>query len=173
MPCDCGESVVIEAGQAGQQVTCKCGATLEVPTLRGVKQLDVYESPTAKEAAVDGSGWNALFGVMFSLGLLLLVIAGPIAGYLFYQASGLDTDGGDWSNAAAANQSIDNADTFHLLDIWKDFRESGLGPKLKPQYLANRETVSQYQTGGTIAAAVAVIGLLLVGGSIALPRSQK
>ncbi len=40
LPCSCGQKTPIEATQAGQQVRCGCGATLEVPTMRGLASLE-------------------------------------------------------------------------------------------------------------------------------------
>ncbi len=40
LPCSCGQQTPVEASQAGQTIRCQCGATLEVPTMRGLAQLD-------------------------------------------------------------------------------------------------------------------------------------
>lgn len=40
LPCPCGEKIAVEASQAGQEIRCRCGAALEVPTMRGLAQLE-------------------------------------------------------------------------------------------------------------------------------------
>jgi hypothetical protein len=39
LPCACGQTTIVSPAQAGQSVRCVCGAQLEVPTLRGLRQL--------------------------------------------------------------------------------------------------------------------------------------
>jgi len=47
LPCKCGQSVEIEAGQAGQTVACACGESLLVPSMLQIKALPVApEAPT-------------------------------------------------------------------------------------------------------------------------------
>ncbi|HEX4414510.1 MAG TPA: hypothetical protein VH107_12840 [Lacipirellulaceae bacterium] len=51
LPCVCGKSVPVDVRQAGARVTCSCGTTLEVPTLRQIRHLpqaasvDVHSAP--------------------------------------------------------------------------------------------------------------------------------
>ncbi len=39
LPCPCGQRIPVEPSQAGETVCCCCGATLEVPTMREIRQL--------------------------------------------------------------------------------------------------------------------------------------
>ena len=74
VPCTCGNKVQVRARQAGDQVTCKCGAVVNVPTIRGLKQLETVidedERPDAPR-----SSWQ---GPIFSLGLVALFIGAMI-----------------------------------------------------------------------------------------------
>ena len=51
LPCSCGRSVTVEASQAGRQVHCDCGISLEVPTMLELARLE-----RAKEAAAPPTG---------------------------------------------------------------------------------------------------------------------
>jgi hypothetical protein len=57
LPCSCGQSVEIETSQAGQQVSCSCGATLQVPSMLQIKSLPIAvhaaNQGKLKESAVD------------------------------------------------------------------------------------------------------------------------
>ena len=41
LTCECGKTVPVEVGQAGEQVACQCGAKLDVPPLRKLRHLPV------------------------------------------------------------------------------------------------------------------------------------
>jgi hypothetical protein len=71
--CDCGKQLPVEVGQAGGQVTCSCGAILDVPQLRKLRHMPVAEDK--KEQAA--SRWSARHGLvaMSLLVIFVLVIA--------------------------------------------------------------------------------------------------
>jgi hypothetical protein len=39
IPCDCGESLLVSEGSAGQKVLCRCGRTVTIPSLRELRRL--------------------------------------------------------------------------------------------------------------------------------------
>jgi hypothetical protein len=38
IPCECGESVAVTEGDAGGRLTCRCGRTVAVPSLRELRR---------------------------------------------------------------------------------------------------------------------------------------
>jgi hypothetical protein len=62
LPCSCGRKVPISTRHAGQTVRCQCGAELEVPTLRGLADLERSEpsGPTTHRA------WDNRHRVIFA-----------------------------------------------------------------------------------------------------------
>ncbi|MEX2172496.1 MAG: hypothetical protein WD851_24455 [Pirellulales bacterium] len=52
LDCTCGNRLTVEPRQAGSQVTCDCGARLDVPTLRGLQALPQAETRVEKSTAV-------------------------------------------------------------------------------------------------------------------------
>lgn len=52
LDCTCGERLTVEPRQAGSQVTCQCGRTLDVPTLRGLQALPAAEARVEQTARV-------------------------------------------------------------------------------------------------------------------------
>jgi hypothetical protein len=76
LTCQCGKTVPVEVGQAGEHVACECGAQVEVPTLRKLRHL-----PQAMpEARAERTAWNARKGVA-AAGFIL---AGLLAGYALW-----------------------------------------------------------------------------------------
>jgi hypothetical protein len=67
LPCACGKDVTVDAKKAGLNVSCACGASLEVPTRRGLERLKrLAETPR------EVRGWGPRHGALFLGGLLLL-----------------------------------------------------------------------------------------------------
>jgi len=79
LPCSCGESLVLEAAQAGQTVVCRCGKTQQAPTLLNMKKLPTAEENVLRES-VSTSSVNLRFFFWF-LGLTVLV---PSLLFLFW-----------------------------------------------------------------------------------------
>jgi hypothetical protein len=76
LTCDCGKAVTVEVGQAGEAVTCRCGATLDVPPLRKLRHL-----PAAPEAVSRRTPtWNARRGIIAACLILATVLAGVSLG---------------------------------------------------------------------------------------------
>jgi hypothetical protein len=74
LPCSCGQTVLVERSQAGLSVACSCGKQLEVPTIRGLAQLDTVQS------APDQLGWTAQYGLLL-IGVLIALFAAGTAGW--------------------------------------------------------------------------------------------
>lgn len=70
LPCSCGEKHVVDAAHAGLPQTCRCGAVLETPTLRGLQQLERVPDDDAPAPVSTWSRRKAmlLFGGMLMLG---------------------------------------------------------------------------------------------------------
>jgi len=85
LPCSCGKSSSVSAAQAGETIDCSCGKRIEVPTLRGLRDLERVE-PDAQARRASGRAWEDRHRVAF---LLLLVVVGALAtaGYLAMQLS--------------------------------------------------------------------------------------
>ena len=81
LPCSCGQDVPVETSQAGGNLLCRCGLSVQVPTLLKIKKLPLAgETPDQSSAAVDappvsptGTRSNRS---MFWIGLVLTVVAG-------------------------------------------------------------------------------------------------
>jgi hypothetical protein len=78
LPCGCGQQISVSAAQAGESLRCSCGATVEVPTMRELRELERVE---AKEP-VRGDRWGDRQRLALGLLIAAFVLWGG-AGYLF------------------------------------------------------------------------------------------
>jgi hypothetical protein len=72
VPCSCGQQFRVRSSQAGEQLACQCGATVSVPTIRGLKQLKTIDDEVVTPAPAPM--WQ---GPAFAVGVLCL-FAGAI-----------------------------------------------------------------------------------------------
>src|SRR5262245_61524285 len=73
----CGTKLPVETGQAGQMQRCACGHNLEVPTVRGMRELE--EVADAQSAA---DGWTTRHGLVF-VGSVIAVGSLILAAYVW------------------------------------------------------------------------------------------
>jgi hypothetical protein len=71
LSCECGKSVPVEVRQAGEHISCDCGAMLEVPPLRKLRHLPVA-APMAAETA---GAWSPRLGIVTACLLLAAILA--------------------------------------------------------------------------------------------------
>jgi hypothetical protein len=79
LSCTCGQAVLVEPRQAGEQVTCTCGARLEVPPLRQLRGLPLAPATDSGKR----STWNVRKGVI-SAGLVLAALFSVVAGLSWF-----------------------------------------------------------------------------------------
>ncbi len=69
LPCPCGEKTQIDASESGREVKCRCGASLAVPTLRGLARLEKVEveGPPASAGAWGGVQRSMAVGALIAV----------------------------------------------------------------------------------------------------------
>ena len=78
VPCPaCGNKNPVELAQAGQAVVCTCGKSVDVPSIRALRQLEAVDDNVRPPRA-----WSKRQGLLF-LGGTIAVIAGIAAAALF------------------------------------------------------------------------------------------
>ena len=80
LPCSCGETRPIELCQAGETVPCRCGAMLQVPTMRDIKKLEPYDQRSDDSSLRQVSTWGRRESRIF-LGTLLTCTGLGLFGY--------------------------------------------------------------------------------------------
>jgi hypothetical protein len=79
--CSCGRQHAVDTAQAGDSLTCQCGETVAVPTLRQLRQLPPAESEPAAPA---GSAWGVRQGaitvcLLFAAACVAIAIASRVS----------------------------------------------------------------------------------------------
>jgi hypothetical protein len=177
LPCSCGERVRVEAAQAGGRVACACGKELVVPTLRGLKALEPapLDQVAARRAA--GRQWSRLQGGMFSLGLLVTVIALGIVGftlwqYLMIQASPFAVD----RTTEFLQFDSRAVDSLGPLETWEEFthlRDAGLGETVDPPWVQVQRLMGEKKSLIIGAAIAAAVGLAATIGSLFMKPAPR
>ena len=170
LPCSCGKSIPIEVSQAGQVVSCSCGAQLDVPTLRLLRQL----KPVAATAAVQARpvrNWSAASRILFALGLAVAAFGLWRAAYYQWGRSSLDTEAVAWDYTLDAN--ISQLSNMNLDDAWKNWeqvRESGIGPFRPPPFVMSRMISAHLKKTVVTGLWIALGGFVAAGAALLLPR---
>ena len=131
LPCQrCGEKLVIDASLAGRQIACRCGAAVEVPSLRAIRALEVATDVPDRPSP---PSWNRGRGLVFALGLVVAVLGlftAGVAGVSWLNAEVPPPPSPEESKSALAE--MDGFSAPRAWDAWVDMRTNGLGPYMEP-----------------------------------------
>src|SRR5262245_31832272 len=159
LPCGCGQKVRIEPAQAGGRVSCGCGQSLAVPTLRGLRSLEIAPAQVEKSTP----GWSRTHGVVFAVSLLVAAAGLAMVGVytaLYFEAMNHTTDRTDEviRNYDKSNP-IDALTPAAALAEWKTEVLPGLRHEFHPEWVAAKAAAS-------LAMSRIRIGLLLLAGGL-------
>jgi hypothetical protein len=149
----------VAPAQAGGQVSCACGQSLTVPTLRGLKALE----PAPDQAYLPAApGWSTAHGVVFSISLVaaavgLVMIACYLGLYSSVQQLTVDHTQ-DW--IADVVEPVDKLTPIQALQLWKETVEPGIRLEVRPPWITYRAVAARYLFW------VKVGGCLLAGGLV-------
>ncbi len=157
LPCECGKNVLIDVSQAGQQIPCECGQLVEVPTLRGVRELERSDEPVVDSRA--STEWDTTRGMLFAGSLLLFVIGGAVS-YFGYEGLAITPNATHEVEREAFTAVIDDMTVVDGYEMWKEMKEHGLGPRGANPFVNVRAFRSGRQQALTVGIAICVIGLI-------------
>lgn len=112
LPCACGQNVPVDIGQAGREVVCTCGATMEVPPLRKLRHL-----PAAVAAAErPTSTWNSRSGTVTAL---LVLASLPAAWAIWSRLSEPTIEPFDAAvRRQVVDEGLDKLTPFAAWELW-------------------------------------------------------
>jgi hypothetical protein len=116
LSCACGKSTPIELAQAGETITCDCGAQMAAPTMRGLKTLPVV--PDAMPAR-QGRAWGPGQGLSF-LGVAVSLAGLAVLVYFYATQPSLDLD--------RLSGQIDLLPLLETWRVWEMFQQGLPGP---------------------------------------------
>ena len=172
LPCDCGARVVVETTQAGEQVSCECGALLEIPAFTRLSQLEPVDTGrgAGQGAAVgERSPWTRTQASLFTIGLLTAVLAGIGIGFGVYTRARIDTMDTIETVADDYLKFLDQQPPTELLEIWTAIRKKGLQDVRSlpiPEYVVNLRNYDKLTRLIDLACAAAAIGICMTVASL-------
>ena len=171
--CPCGAKHLVTNSQAGQKLDCTCGKSLDIPTLRGLKDLPVVDQLDSEgKRAIDDPDRrrpSLMIGAMFAI----IFLAIPTAVFFAYQRLAMDTSLSEQSDRSAAFTQIDASTPAELSSIWYEFSTVSLGTPSKPTFYYVQSTARRRERNAAIAVAVAVLaGIVAAGISVARRESK-
>lgn len=166
LSCSCGRQTKVDSTQAGLTLTCRCGAKLDVPTLRDLEQLPRLEEPSRQRAARE-STW----GPRQALTLVGLLVSGfsLLWGAYLYATTPLEPVRPKFAiNHRMLQQQMDRMTLNQTFALWTQLAK-GLNPKPHGAIQAYKARMKSYhefvhQRRDWIAADVVlgVVGLVVI-----------
>jgi len=171
LPCACGQKLRVAPAQAGGQVSCGCGQSLTVPTLRGLKAL---EPAPDKPLSPTAPGWSAIHGLVFSLSLVVAAAGLVTAAYYLWLYSAVQQHTVDYTEQWIAESApVDTLTPVQALQVWKDNVESGLHQELTPSWVAARAAAAHYLFWVKVGGCLLAGGLLPAIATLYIGRGRK
>ena len=169
LPCpSCARCFEVATPQAGETLSCECGAQILVPKLRELRQLELVED--AEERQPTSENWNPTRGSLFVLGMLLMA-SGIYASFRIQQErKQLDITRPEFHELSYDVQDLTPSTAW---EWWDYFRLNDMRYRVTPQYLENRakdQTLGRYLIG---TCAITGLGLILVGVSFIWPLASS
>src|SRR5262245_30200324 len=160
LPCSCGKMVRVAASQAGGRVACGCGKSLDVPTMRGVRQLEL--APAETNVARRPS-WSPMHGAVFAAGLLTAGVGLVLIAFYLLQYARVAGHTRDFSPEviAAETARIDKLTPLQLLSEWSEVLEHGLGQPSAPPWVTAKKLIDGYRSWMIGGASAIAVGLVL------------
>jgi len=167
LPCPCGKTTPVTPTQAGRVIVCECGSELKVPTLAGLRKLDMVEEPTVGKRPPPA--WSALRGTLFVVGVLLTIVGLAVGGFACYVMRSIslaDLPTRFKQIETADVEWIDRMTPEETYELWKDIRSYGLGAAGSAPPVKAQEAFEFWTATAIAAFAVAAVGILMAGGSM-------
>jgi hypothetical protein len=160
LPCDCGRKIPVEAPQAGEIVTCACGASIEVPTLMGLRALEQVEAPP--QPAIIKTTWGAGHRLIF-LGALVILAAVVLGVWLFYIRPMDPFANITPEQMKEKSQILSPLQSLHL---WDMLDRAGLNPRKRGTEVVFEGQQTQHRIYWWLLGIVSGTGLVLVAAGI-------
>ena len=180
LPCpSCQQSIPVEVVQAGEVVSCDCGAEVAVPTLREIRQLPVPDEGQPAGLPSDegpaAAAWSKLQRSLFALGFLCAAVSAGVAVSAYLSAARIQYQEVAKLDQLAGEQLIELLTPVGAYEAWKMLQARGIGEQQKPEYVINQERKEENQARLRLSLYTLALGILVmgIGVFVARPRSRS
>jgi hypothetical protein len=164
LPCLCGQQVAIEPRQAGETITCRCGASLLAPTMREICALE--PAPAELDLPRSGTTWGWRHGLRL-LGAMTLLSAIGWSAWLFLNPP---VSRFDVFDPELIRQSAYQMSPSATWDNWRKAKE-GLDRRVDQKYA---DQLAVYHVWQAVPVVWALIGVgLLIAGMVPWKRTRQ
>lgn len=139
LTCDCGQERIVETKQAGETVRCTCGLSLDVPTLRQLRQLPRAE-PSDDSSRRPVKPWSQGQGWTFAAGLVVTAVAAGTIAILLPRRLKLDTSPPPL--ISITQEQLDAVTPAESWTAWQSYLDFQLDRTQVPAFIANRRRAS-------------------------------
>jgi hypothetical protein len=148
--------------QAGEAISCACGQTVDVPTLRELRTL-----PTA-DASAPGTrpAWSVARGALFVAGALMIASAALAVWQIAPRRARLEVS---QPTFAELEFDVQTLSPLQAWDAWEHFRAQKLEYRATPKFIEERAKYRELSYYLYAAVAAGAIGLLLMAASLVWP----
>jgi hypothetical protein len=165
----CSATTAVESRQAGETITCwSCREPFEIPTLRGLRQLNPAPLATAEQRQPSTSP-PVLSRATFAAGFLATVVGLVAGAALYFSAAQLRTQPPAADIAKFNAQLFSRIDRQSLPEFWQTWNEDVIGHPpgqwRESTFAFNRQQVRSRHLLGNIFFGVAALGLATMIGS--------
>jgi hypothetical protein len=161
LPCSCGQKTPVSPAQAGGHVTCVCGKSLPVPTLRGLRELEIAPATAPQEKA----GWSRVHGVAFASGLTVAaigVVLLALSVLQYGQIVGFGMTKDRTEDVLRSQQAdIEGMSPTQVLSEWRKDVEEGLGEQEEPPWSKFKRLAASNMKWIKVGAAAVIGGILI------------
>jgi hypothetical protein len=163
-PCEkCGETHEIDTSQAGQHISCRCGQVLEVPSLRGIRELEpVVEMATAAPR----QAWNLGRGCAFAAGILLALGGAAVVIFACMFRAQIRIPERPVYKAEQVEADIDAWSPRQAWDAWGEIREQGLGRYRPPAHHLARQALERTELLIIVGSIAGLFGVVAAAGAV-------
>jgi hypothetical protein len=153
LPCRCGNQLAVELRQAGETLTCSCGAMVQAPTMLEIAKLEV--APPESVPPHPRSVWGLMHRLRLAGGVLIAVaLIGGICLWLLRPISRFDTIDPEQIRTSAKRMT-----PMQTWDAWEMMRQ-GLDRRTDQRYAA---ALLRFRTWEVAIGVVALTGAALIG----------
>jgi hypothetical protein len=165
LPCVCGQRLTVGANQAGELIHCRCGQTVEVPTLRELNRLERVADRSAPPAAA----WSKRQGLILLGAVVAVLSLGALVWLELHRPP---------SQESVLRQIKTPVDRFSIAQSWDYWNviTPGIGRPVPARIAAFLDQNQQERTSWlefvVATLALAGLGLLLLIIGLLLPRRR-